>query len=134
EFGQMFRRFGSQVTLISRHRLLPNEDEDVSGAIADIFRQDGITVLTNTTPQRVEQRDGRLRVTVRSPGGEQELIGSHLLAAVGRTPNTEALVPEAAGIHLDGKGYIQVNERLETSVPGIYALGDVKGGPAFTHL
>jgi pyruvate/2-oxoglutarate dehydrogenase complex dihydrolipoamide dehydrogenase (E3) component len=129
EFGQMFRRFGSQVTLISRHRLLMSEDEDVSEAIAELFRQDGITVLTNTTPQQVEQRDGHLRLTVRTPQGEQQLIGSHLLAAVGRIPNTEALTLEAAGIHQDKQGYIQVNERLETNVPGIYALGDVKGGP-----
>jgi pyruvate/2-oxoglutarate dehydrogenase complex dihydrolipoamide dehydrogenase (E3) component len=136
EFGQMFRRFGSQVTLIERQpRLLMSEDEDVSEAIAELFRQDGITVLTNTTPEQVEQqRDGRIRLTVRTPQGEQELIGSHLLAAVGRIPNTEALTLEAAGIHQDAKGYIQVNERLETNVPGIYALGDVKGGPAFTHV
>ncbi len=134
EFGQMFRRFGSQVTLISRRRLLMNEDEDVSEAIAEMFRQDGITVLTNTTPQQVEQRDGHMHLTVRTPQGEQQLTGSHLLAAVGRVPNTEDLTPEAAGIQLDSKGYIQVNGRLETSVPGIYALGDVKGGPAFTHV
>jgi pyruvate/2-oxoglutarate dehydrogenase complex dihydrolipoamide dehydrogenase (E3) component len=135
EFGQMFRRFGSQVTLIQRNpRLLPREDEDVCEAIAEIFRQDGITVLTGTTPEQVEQRDGHLHLTVRTPQGEQQLIGSHLLAAVGRIPNTEALTLEAAGIHLDEKGYIQVNERLETNVPGIYALGDVKGGPAFTHV
>ena len=135
EFGQMFRRFGSQVTLIERQpRLLPREDEDVCEAIAELFRQDGITVLTGTTPEQVEQRDGHLRLTVCTPEGEQQLIGSHLLAAVGRIPNTEALTLEAAGIHQDKRGYIQVNERLETNVPGIYALGDVKGGPAFTHV
>jgi pyruvate/2-oxoglutarate dehydrogenase complex dihydrolipoamide dehydrogenase (E3) component len=135
EFGQMFRRFGSQVTLIQRNpRLLPREDEDVCDAVAEILREDGITVLTGTTPQQVEQRDGHLHATVRTPGGEQRLIGSHLLGATGRIPNTEALTPEAAGINLDEQGYILVNERLETSVPGIYALGDVKGGPAFTHV
>jgi pyruvate/2-oxoglutarate dehydrogenase complex dihydrolipoamide dehydrogenase (E3) component len=135
EFGQMFRRFGSQVTIIQRNlRLLPREDEDVCEAIAELLRQDGISVLTNTLPQEVEQRDGHLRLTVLTPQGEQQLIGSHLLAAVGRIPNTEALTLDAAGIHLDEKGYIQVNERLETNVPGIYALGDVKGGPAFTHV
>src|SRR5216684_955360 len=136
EFGQMFRRFGSQVTLIQHSpRLLMNEDEDVSDAIAKIFREDGITVLTATTPQQVEQQSfGRIRLSVRTPQGEQQLTGSHLLAAVGRVPNTEDLKPEAAGIQLDKQGYIQVNGQLETNVPGIYALGDVKGGPAFTHI
>jgi pyruvate/2-oxoglutarate dehydrogenase complex dihydrolipoamide dehydrogenase (E3) component len=136
EFGQMFRRFGSQVTLMQRRpRVLMNEDEDVSEEIAKILREDGITVLTATTPQQVEQRSGgRMQLTVCTPEGEQQLTGSHLLGAVGRVPNTEALTPEAAGIHLDQEGYIQVNERLETNVAGIYALGDVKGGPAFTHV
>src|SRR5260221_7382976 len=136
EFGQMFRRFGSQVTLIQRNpRLLMSEDEDVSDEIKKILREDGITVLTNTTPQQVEQRSsGRMQLTVRTPQGEQQLTGSHLLGAPGRVPNTEDLTPEAAGIHLDKQGYIQVNEQLETNVPGIYALGDVKGGPAFTHV
>ena len=136
EFGQMFRRFGSQVTIIQRRpRLLMNEDEDVSDEITKIFREEGITVLTSTTPQQVEQQSsGHLQLTVRTPQGEQQLIGSHLLAAAGRTPDTEALTPEVAGIQLDQEGYIQVNERLETNVPGIYAMGDVRGGPAFTHV
>ncbi|HEX4715740.1 MAG TPA: mercuric reductase, partial [Ktedonobacteraceae bacterium] len=136
EFGQMFRRFGSQVTIIQRGpRLLPREDEDVSDEITKILREDGITVLTRTTPQEVEPLGGgRMQLTVRTPQGEQQLTGSHLLAAAGRVPNTEALTPEAAGIQLDQEGYIRVDEQLETSVPGIYALGDVKGGPAFTHI
>ncbi len=136
EFGQMFRRFGSQVTLIQHNlRLLMSEDEDVSDDIVKILREAGITVLTATTPQQVEQlSDGRIRLTVRTPQGEQQLTGSHLLAAVDRVPNTEDLTPEAAGIQLDKEGYIQVNGQLETNVPGIYALGDVKGGPAFTHI
>ena len=136
EFGQMFRRFGSQVTIMQHHpRLLMGEDEDISDEIMKILREDGITILTGTTPQQVEPLSGgRIQLTVRRPQGEQQLIGSHLLAATGRIPNTEALTPEAAGIQLDQQGYIQVNEQLETSVPGIYALGDVKGGPAFTHI
>jgi len=136
EFGQMFRRFGSQVTIIQHHpRLLMREDEDVSDEIAKILREDGITLMTETTPQRVEQlSDRRIRLTVRTPQGERQLTGSHLLAAPGRVPNTENLTPEAAGIQLDREGYIQVNGQLETNVPGIYALGDVKGGPAFTHI
>src|SRR5258708_34218824 len=132
----MFRRFGGQVTRIQRRpRLLRGEDEDVSDVIAKILREDGSTVLTGTTPQQVEQRSsGRMQLTVRTPGGEQQLTGSHLLGAPGRVPNTEELTPEAAGIQLDKQGYIQVNGQLETNVPGIYALGDVKGGPAFTHV
>ncbi|GHO59038.1 mercuric reductase [Ktedonobacter robiniae] len=136
EFGQMFRRFGSQVTIIQRGpRLLRSEDEDVSDEITKILREEGTTVLTGTIPQQVEPLSGgRIQLTVRTPQGEQQLIGSHLLAASGRVPNTEDLTPEAAGIQLNKEGYIQVNEQLETSVPGIYAMGDVKGGPAFTHI
>ncbi len=136
EFGQMLRRFGSQVTIIQRcPHLLMREDEDVSDEIAKILREDGITVLTQTTPQQVEQLSGgRIQLTVRTPEGEQQLIGSQLLAATGSVPNTEDLTPEAAGIHLDKQGYIQVNGQLETNVAGIYAMGDVKGGPAFTHV
>jgi len=99
------------------------------------LREDGVTVFTGTTPQEVQLLGGgRLQLTVRTPQGEQQLTGSHLLAAIGRVPNTEALRAEAAGIQLDKEGHIQVNEQLETNVPGIYALGDVKGGPAFTHV
>jgi pyruvate/2-oxoglutarate dehydrogenase complex dihydrolipoamide dehydrogenase (E3) component len=136
EFGQMFRRFGSEVTIIQHHpRLLTNEDEDVSDEITKILREDGIAVLTGTTPQSVQSLDGgRIQLTVRSPNGEQQLTSSHLLAAIGRVPNTEALNVQAAGIQLDRQGHIQVNDQLETNVPGIYALGDVKGGPAFTHV
>src|SRR2546426_252721 len=123
EFAQMFRRLGSQITLIQHNRrLLMGEDEDVSDEVTKTFREDGITVLTATTPLRVEQQSsGRIRLSVSMPQGEQQLTGSHLLAAVGRIPNTEDFTPEAAGIHLDREGYIQVNGQLETNVPGIYA-------------
>jgi pyruvate/2-oxoglutarate dehydrogenase complex dihydrolipoamide dehydrogenase (E3) component len=136
EFGQMFRRFGSEVTIIqTAPRLMMIEDEDVSDAVAAILRDDGITILTSSTPLRVESADGgRLRLTVRTQDGERQLEGSHLLSAVGRVPNTEALTADAAGIRLDDRGFIEVDEYLETSVPGIYAMGDVKGGPGFTHL
>jgi pyruvate/2-oxoglutarate dehydrogenase complex dihydrolipoamide dehydrogenase (E3) component len=136
EFGQMFRRFGSAVTIIqSAPRLLMLEDEDVSDEVAAIVRDDGITVLTSSTPVRVEPADGgRLRLTVRTDDGERQLEGSHLLSAIGRVPNTDALTPEAAGIRLNDHGFIEVDEHLQTSVPGVYAMGDVKGGPAFTHL
>ena len=136
EFGQMFRRFGSEVTIIqSAARLMMIEDEDVSDEVAAILRDDGITVLTSSTPVRVEPADGgRLRLTVRTEDGERQLEGSHLLSAIGRIPNTEALTPAAAGIRLDDRGFIEVDEHLETSVPGVYAMGDIKAGPAFTHL
>jgi pyruvate/2-oxoglutarate dehydrogenase complex dihydrolipoamide dehydrogenase (E3) component len=136
EFGQMFRRFGSEVTIVERAvRLLMPEDEDVSEEVAAILRDEGITVLTSSTPVGVESLEGgRVRLTVRTHDGERQIEGSHLLGAVGRTPNTEALTPEAAGIRLDENGFIEVDEYLQTSVPGVYAMGDVKGGPAFTHL
>src|SRR5262249_42155830 len=125
EFGQMFRRFGSAVTIIDNaSRLLMLEDEDVVDEVAAILRDDGITVLTSATPVRVEPvTDGRLRLTVRTEDGERQIEGSHLLLATGRIPNTEALTPEAAGIRLDDRGFIEVDEYLETSVPGVYAMG-----------
>jgi pyruvate/2-oxoglutarate dehydrogenase complex dihydrolipoamide dehydrogenase (E3) component len=136
EFGQMFRRFGSEVTIIQRAaRLMMREDEDVSDEVAAIFRDDGITVLTSSTPARVEPAHGsRVRLNIRTQDGERQLEGSHLLSAAGRIPNTDALTPEAAGIRLDDHGFVEVDEYLQTSVPGVYAMGDVKGGPAFTHL
>jgi pyruvate/2-oxoglutarate dehydrogenase complex dihydrolipoamide dehydrogenase (E3) component len=135
EFGQMFRRFGSEVTIIEgAPRLMMMEDEDVADEVAAILRDDGITVLTSTTPLRVEQADGGLTLTVRTADGERRIEGSQLLSAIGRVPNTEALAPEAAGLRLDDRGFIEVDEYLETSVPGVYAMGDIKGGPAFTHL
>jgi pyruvate/2-oxoglutarate dehydrogenase complex dihydrolipoamide dehydrogenase (E3) component len=136
EFGQMFRRFGSEVTIIQTGpRLMMLEDEDVSDAVAGILRDDGITILTSTTPVRVEPAArGGLRLTVRMADGERQVEGSHLLSAIGRIPNTEALNARAADIGLGDRGFIEVDEYLETSAPGVYAMGDVKGGPAFTHL
>jgi pyruvate/2-oxoglutarate dehydrogenase complex dihydrolipoamide dehydrogenase (E3) component len=135
EFGQMFRRFGSKVTIIQHSaRLLTNEDEDISDEVAAILREDGITVLTSSTPVAVKPAAGGcVRLTIRTADGEQELEGSHLLAAIGRIPNTEALNLEAAGIRLTDHGFIAVDEYLQTSVPGVFAMGDVTGGPAFTH-
>ena len=96
---------------------------------------DGVEVLLETQSKRAEQTvDGRIRLTVDTPEGERTLEGSHLLAVAGRPPNTDKLNLEAAGVETDGRGFIKVNERLETNVEGIYALGDVKGGPAFTHI
>src|SRR6266699_4836835 len=99
------------------------------------MREDGITVLLETTPVRASQdKDGPIRLTVRTPEGERTLTGSHLLVATGRTPNSDWLNLAAAGVQTDKGGFIHVNERLETNVPGIYVLGDIKGGPAFTHI
>ncbi|MEV4347185.1 mercuric reductase [Actinoplanes sp. NPDC049596] len=135
EFGQMFRRFGSRVTIVQRRaRLLMLEDDDVADEVAAVLRDEGIDVLTSAVPVRVEPTGtGGVRLTVRTEDGEQQVEGSHLLSAGGRIPNTEALTPEAAGIELDDDGYIRVDEHLETSVRGVYAMGDVRNGPAFTH-
>jgi pyruvate/2-oxoglutarate dehydrogenase complex dihydrolipoamide dehydrogenase (E3) component len=107
----------------------------VAEAVAEVLRQDGVEVLLETQAQRVEQtEDGKIRLTISGPEGESTLEGTHLLVAAGRSPNTDRLNLEAADVQTDKHGFIQVNERLETNVPGIWALGDVKGGPAFTHI
>jgi pyruvate/2-oxoglutarate dehydrogenase complex dihydrolipoamide dehydrogenase (E3) component len=136
EFAQMFRRFGSRVTVVQRGgQLLAQEDADVADAVADILREDGIEILLKTAAVRGGAGpDGGVQLTVRTPDGEQTLTGSHLLAAAGRVPNTDRLDLQAAGVAMDDRGYIKVNDKLETNVPGIYAMGDVKGGPAFTHI
>jgi pyruvate/2-oxoglutarate dehydrogenase complex dihydrolipoamide dehydrogenase (E3) component len=136
EFSQMFRRFGSQVTVIQRNkRLLPNEDSDICDEVAKILREDGLEVLLETPAVKVSAgSNGQIRLTVRDSNGDRVLTGTDLLVAVGRMPNSDSLHLEAAGVKTDGHGYIQTNDRLETNVPGIYALGDVKGGPAFTHM
>lgn len=135
EFGQMFRRFGSQVTIVHRgDRLLAREDPDVADEIAKILREDGITLLLNSVVARAAPEDGGIRLKARTPQGEQTLTGSHLLVAAGRTPNTERLNLHAAGVETDDRGFVKVNDRLETNVTGVYALGDVNGGPQFTHI
>lgn len=137
EFGQMFRRFGSEVTVVEfMDQLIPREDEDVATTLQKALEDEGMQFLRSTQATRVERDEqGRLHLTVASrDGGEQQtLVGTHLLLAAGRAPNTDALDLEAAGIEHE-KGWINVNEYLETSVPGVYALGDVTGGPAFTHI
>ena len=136
EFGQMFRRFGSDVTIIQRaSQLLTREDGDVAEEITEILREDGIRILLDTAPIGVSTAvGGGIDLRVKNALAEETLQGSHLLVAVGRVPNTEDLHVEAAGIELDDRGFIPVDQRLQTAVPGIYALGDVKGGPAFTHI
>ena len=136
EFAQMFRRFGSAVTVLERGpQLLPHEDADVAQAITDILHEDGVEVLLGAAVTGVA-RDGRgeIRLSVHTPAGERTSVGSHLLVAVGRVPNSDRLNLPAAGVATDARGYVRVNEKLETNVPGIYALGEINGGPAFTHV
>ena len=135
EFGQMFRRFGAQVTLIqTRDQLLPREDPDVAEEVAKILGEDGIKILFEARTEQVKNSSGKIELTVKTKDGKQKLSGSHLLVATGRAPNTDPLNPSATGVETDEQGYIKTNYRLETNVEGIYALGDVKGGPAFTHI
>jgi pyruvate/2-oxoglutarate dehydrogenase complex dihydrolipoamide dehydrogenase (E3) component len=136
EYGQMFRRFGSQVTIIQRgSQLLGREDADVAAAARDILVEDGVEVLLDTTALQVgRSAAGAINLSLQTPQGPRQLSGTHLLAAVGRDPNTETLNLSAAGVELDAQSFIHTNEFLETSAPGVYATGDIKGGPAFTHI
>ena len=135
EFAQMFRRFGSQVTVVEHGaRIASHEDDDVADCMAEMLREDGIEILTNAKALRVSGDAGAVLLEVEVGGTAKTVRGSHLLVAIGRTPNTDSLKLEHVGVKLDEKGYVPVNERLETGVPGVWALGDVKGGPAFTHI
>jgi pyruvate/2-oxoglutarate dehydrogenase complex dihydrolipoamide dehydrogenase (E3) component len=135
EFGQLFRRFGSRVTIVQlRGQLLAGEDPDVAEEVTKIFQQDGIEVLLNAKVIRVRQADGNIRLEVEQEGHSTTVVGSHLLLATGRVPNSDTLNLAAAEIQTDDRGFIKVNDRLETTASGVYALGDIKGGPAFTHI
>jgi pyruvate/2-oxoglutarate dehydrogenase complex dihydrolipoamide dehydrogenase (E3) component len=134
EFAQMFRRFGSRVTIVqSKAQLLGREDPDVAQEVAKILQQDGVDILLNSKAERVGSAAGFVQLTVRA-AHERVLTGSHLLVATGRVPNTDTLNLPAAGVVIHERGFIKVNEKLETNVQGIYALGDINGGPAFTHI
>jgi pyruvate/2-oxoglutarate dehydrogenase complex dihydrolipoamide dehydrogenase (E3) component len=135
EFGQMFRRFGSRVTLVHRGpQILPQEDEDAATQLQKALESEGIEFRLNSNSVQVERSAGQISLTLESAGRRETITGSHLLAATGRRPNTDDLGLNTAGVEIDDRGYIKVNSRLETNVPGIWALGDVKGGPAFTHI
>ena len=135
EFGQMFRRFGSEVTIVQRGgQLLAREDTDVAEAVLKVMEEDGIRILLDTEAVGVKKTEAKIELTVRTPQGEQKMNGSHLLAATGRKPNAEDLNLAAAGIETDKQRNIKVNNKLETNASGVYALGDVKGGPQFTHI
>jgi pyruvate/2-oxoglutarate dehydrogenase complex dihydrolipoamide dehydrogenase (E3) component len=115
-------------------RLLGREDADIADLTAEILREDGIEIVTEAEAVAVEHGDDGLELTTRIGAAERRVTGSHLLVATGRTPNTDTLRLAAAGVATDARGFVTVNDRLETSAPGVYALGDVKGGPAFTHI
>jgi len=153
KFGQLFRRLGSNVTIVQRRdQLLPREDTDVAGAIAEVLQEDGVMLALGVEATQVAlTADGGVELTVvqtptagasdtefanhsDSSAVPTKISGSHLLVAVGRIPNTESLGLESIGVEVDGRGNVIVDERLETSAAGIYALGDVNGGPAFTHI
>jgi pyruvate/2-oxoglutarate dehydrogenase complex dihydrolipoamide dehydrogenase (E3) component len=135
EFAQMFSRFGSQVSIIQNTaQIVPREDPEVAAELQKSLEAEGITFLLNARATNVERKDGTVRIAIDQQGATRAISASHLLVATGRRPNTEDLLPERAGLTTDKKGFIKVNSRLETNVPGIWALGDVKGGPAFTHI
>ncbi len=135
EFGQLFRRLGSRVTIVqSAGQLLAGEDPDIAEEITKILQQDEVEVLLNSKATQTEKSGDRIRLSVQSENDSTILVGSHLLVATGRVPNSDSLNLAATKIQSDGRGFIQVNDRLETTAEGIYALGDIKGGPAFTHI
>jgi pyruvate/2-oxoglutarate dehydrogenase complex dihydrolipoamide dehydrogenase (E3) component len=135
EFGQMFRRFGSQVTIVDRNeQILPLEDADVADELRKALESEGIRFVLGAETDRVATERGRIALSVRAGGSSLSLEGSHLLVATGRRPNSDDLGLDAAGVEADDRGFIRVNSRLETNVPGIWALGDINGGPAFTHI
>ena len=134
EFAQMYRRFGSLVTVLEKGpRLVSREDDDVSAAITAILEAESITVRCDTKCLRVEKRGNGIVVNVTCGDEPEEIVGSHLLVAVGRVPNTDDLGLDKAGIGVDARGFIEVDDELRTNVPGVWALGDVNGRGAFTH-
>jgi len=134
EFAQMFRRFGSEVTIVEKSsRLIAREDEDISSCIEEILRSDGIDIRCNAKCIAVSTRGNEVVASAECDSGAPEVAGSHLLMAVGRTPNTGDLGLESAGVLMDDRGYIVVDDQLRTTTPGIWALGDCNGKGGFTH-
>src|SRR5262249_3435463 len=134
EFGQMYRRFGSEVTIIEMApRLVRHEDEDVSAAIKDIIELEGVNVRLNAKCISLAKRGDEIIAKVDCTAGAPEVAGSHLVLAVGRRPNTDDLGLDKAGVRCNERGYIVVDDRLQTTAPGVWALGDCNGKGAFTH-
>jgi pyruvate/2-oxoglutarate dehydrogenase complex dihydrolipoamide dehydrogenase (E3) component len=136
ELAQAYRRFGSRVTVIERGpRLMSREDPDVAGEMQRILGNEGIQFLTEAEVVAVRGRSGgQVGVTARTPAGEQQIEGSDILVATGRIPNTAGIGLDEAGVELDDRGYIRVNERLETTAPNVWAIGECAGSPVFTHV
>jgi pyruvate/2-oxoglutarate dehydrogenase complex dihydrolipoamide dehydrogenase (E3) component len=135
EFAQLFCRLGSQITVLqSAAQLLGHEDKDVAEAVATILKEDGLQIHLNSMVERVSRSRNRITVKYRAAGKSRKVEGTHLLVATGRVPNSDTLNLPAAAIATAARGYIRVNEKLETSAKDIFALGDIKGGPAFTHI
>ena len=136
ELAQAMRRFGSKVTVLDRNsRLMNREDDDVSEALQDLFQDEGIEIVLNAKLGRVSGRSGQsVTLLIEQGGQEKTLQGSHLLLAAGRTPNTEGIGLDLAGVEFTDRGYIKVNERLATTAPGVWAIGEVAGSPQFTHV
>jgi pyruvate/2-oxoglutarate dehydrogenase complex dihydrolipoamide dehydrogenase (E3) component len=135
EFGQMFKRFGSRVTILEKSAsIMGREDTDVSEEISKILTDEGLDILTDTKIETLTKVNGKINISLKVKGQATELSASHILIAAGRIPQTDTLNLETAGVNTDDKGNVIVNDQLETNMPGIYALGDVKGGPAFTHI
>ncbi|KAJ5947387.1 hypothetical protein N7466_000402 [Penicillium verhagenii] len=135
EYAQLFRRLGAHVTIIQHGaQLVPREDEDLAHMLGEIFQQDGLTIHLNSEPVRIVPSSSGFILYLQTKNGDQTVEGTHVLFAAGRVPNTDRLNTQAAGIKTDKKGYIVTNEYLETSSPSIFAMGDVKGPPAFTHI
>jgi len=136
ELSQAMRRFGSKVSVIERNdRLVHREDEDVTDALGSLFEDEGIDVVLNARVKGISGKSGKsVRIVIEQNGAEKTLDGTHLLVAAGRTPNTEGIGLELAGVELTNRGYVKVNERLETTAPGVWAVGDVAGSPHFTHI
>jgi pyruvate/2-oxoglutarate dehydrogenase complex dihydrolipoamide dehydrogenase (E3) component len=136
ELSQAMRRFGSKVTIIDRNdRLMHREDDDVTEALQKLFEEEGIDIVLNATVKRISGKSGQsVTIVIEQRGVEKTLEGSHLLVAAGRSPNTDGIGLELAGVELTDSGYIKVNERLETTASGVWAIGEVAGSPQFTHV
>jgi probable pyridine nucleotide-disulfide oxidoreductase len=135
EFAQMFRRFGCRVTIIGQsEQILSRQDPDIAIAVQTILERDGIEFLLKAEVLRVDHTDNATKIQLQVTDQEVLLQGSHLLVAVGRAPTTDGLNLAAVGVAIDARGFIRVNDRLETNVPGIWALGDINGGPEYTHV
>ncbi len=134
EFAQMYRRFGSRVTVVEMGpKLIGREDEEISAAVKDILENEDIDIRLNADCIALAQNNGQVTITASCEPGPEAIVGSHVLLAVGRQPNTADLGLDAAGVEIDGRGYVVVDDQLRSNVPGIWAIGDVNGRGAFTH-